>query len=131
MLCTVDADGRPRLSMLSYFEVVARDRHNLRLAVYNDSHTCANLRERGKATLVVVDAGLVCYITGTVDALAPTMREAAYNARLNLRVEQVAFDEASPDFEPGALVASGITVGSRSAEALARAKRVFAELLEP
>jgi hypothetical protein len=131
MLCTVDADGRPRPSMLSYFEVAARDRHNLRLAVYNDSRTCANLRERGQATLVVIDAGLVCYVTGTVDALVPTMREASYNAKLNLRIDQVVFDEASPDLEPGADVTSGIIVRSRTAESLARATCVLAELLEP
>jgi len=130
VLCTVDADGRPRPSMLGYFEVAAPDLHNLRLAVYNDSHTCANLRERGKATLVVVDAGVVCYISGTVDTLVPAMREAPYNAKVNLHVEQVVFDEASPDLEPGAQVTSGITCSPRTADALARAHAVLAELLE-
>ena len=131
MLSTVDVDGRPRPSMLSYFEVAAYDQHNLRLALYNDSRTCANLRERGKATLVVVDAGLVCYISGTVDALVPSMREAPYNARVNVRIDHVVFDEASPDLEPGAQVLSGITCSPRTAEALARAQAVLAELIEP
>lgn len=131
VLCTVDADGRPRPSMLSYFEVAAYDRRTLRLAVYNDSHTYANLRERGKATLIVVDAGVVCYITGTVDAFVPTMRDASYNARLDVRIEQVVLDEASPELEPGVEVISGITVHPRTAGALARARRVLSELLEP
>jgi len=130
LLCTVDADGWPHPAMLSYFEVAAPDRHNLRLAVYNDSRTCANMRERGKATLVVVDAGLVCYISGHVEELVPAMREAPHNAKLNLRIEQVLFDEPPPDFEPGIQVTSGITYSPRTAGALARAHAVLAELLE-
>mgnify|MGYP001317806351 CR=1 FL=1 len=130
VLCTTDVDGRSHPAMLSYFEVAAPDRHNLRLAVYNDSRTCANLRERGKATLIVVDSDLVCYISGTMDAFAPTMREAPYNAKVNIGIEQVVFDAASPDLEPGSDVTSGITYGPRTPEALARAHVVLAELLE-
>jgi flavin reductase (DIM6/NTAB) family NADH-FMN oxidoreductase RutF len=130
VLCTTDADGQPHPAMLSYFEVAAPDRHNLRLAVYNDSRTFTNLRERGKATLIVVDVDLVCYIRGTVDAVAPSMRGSPYNAKLNLRIEQVEFDAASLELEPGANVTSGITYGPRTAEALARAHAVLEELLD-
>ena len=130
VVCTVDAAGWPHPAMLSYFEVAAADRHNLRLAVYNDSRTCANMRERGKATLVIVDAGLVCYVSGAAEELVPAMREAPYNAVLNLRIEQVLFDEAPPDLEPGVQVTSGITYSPRTAGALARAHAVLAELLE-
>ncbi len=117
--------------MLSYFEVTAPDRHTLRLAVYRDSRTCANLRERGTATLVFVDVGLVCYISGTVAAFVPTMREAPHNAKVTLRVGEVVFDEASPDLEPDVHVMSGITCRSRTGEALTRAYAVLAELLAP
>ena len=130
LICTVDSSGWPHPAMLSYFEVAALDRHNLRLAVYTDSRTCANMRERGKATLIVVDAGLVCYISGGAKELAPAMREAEYNAKLNLRIEQVVFDEPPPDLEPGVRVTSGITYSPRTSEALARAQAVLAELLE-
>ena len=130
LLCTVDADGWPHPAMLSYFEVAAPDRHNLRLAVYNTSRTCANMHERGKATLVIVDAGLVCYVSGFVTEIVPAMREAPYNAKLNLRIEQVLFDEASADLEPGVHVTSGMTCSPRTARALARAQAVLAELLE-
>src|SRR5688572_1439861 len=75
LICTVDSNGWPHPAMLSYFEVAAIDRHNLRLAVYTNSRTCANMRERGKATLIIVDTGLVCYLRGTVAELAPAMRE--------------------------------------------------------
>jgi hypothetical protein len=130
VLCTTDADGQPHPAMLSYFEVAAPDRHNVRLAVYNDSRTYANLRDRRRATLIVVDVDLVCYIRGTVDAVEPAMREAPYNAKVNLHIERVEFDAASAELEPGADVTSGITYGSRTAQALARAHAVLEELLE-
>jgi pyridoxamine 5'-phosphate oxidase-like protein len=130
LLCTVNADGGPHPAMLSYFEVAAPDRHNLRLAVYHNSRTCANMRERGKATLVIVDAGLVCYVSGAAEELVPAMREAPYNAKLSLHIEQVLFDEPPPDLEPGIQVTSGITYSPRTAGSLARAHAVLAELLE-
>ena len=130
VLCTVDADGWPHPAMLSHFEVAAADRWILRLAVYNNSRTCANMRERGKATLVITDAGLVCYVSGTVEELVPAMREAPYNAKLKLSIAQVVFDEPPPDLEPGISVTSGITFSPRTAAALARAHAILGELLE-
>ena len=130
LICTVDSNGWPHPAMLSYFEVAAIDRHNLRLAVYTNSRTCANMRERGKATLIIVDTGLVCYLRGTVAELVPAMRKAPYNAKLNLRIEQVVFDEPPPDLEPGVRVTSGITYSARTPATLARAQAILAELLE-
>jgi hypothetical protein len=130
VLCTVDPDGWPHPAMLSYFEVAARDAYNVRLAVYNGSRTCANMRERGKATLILVDEGLVCYVRGAVTEVAPAMQSAPYNAAMNVRVEQVVFDEPPPDLEPGAFVTTGIRYMARTPDALARARAVLAELLE-
>ena len=130
VVCTVNADGWPHPAMLSYFEVAAVDPRTLHLAVYTDSRTCANMRERGKATLIVVDEGLVCYIRGPVAELAAAMQTAPYNAALRLRVEEVLFDEPPPDLEPGVAVTSGITYGVRQAQALARARAVLTELRE-
>ena len=129
IVCTVDAEGWPHPAMLSYFEVAAVDRQNVRLAVYNNSRTCANMRERGKATLIVVDENLVCYIRGVVEQLMPEMVSAPFNAMLNLRVDEVTFDEPPPDVEPGAFVTSGITYRPRSGAPLAQARAVLAELV--
>ena len=128
VVCTVDAEGWPHPAMLSYFEVAAVDRQNLRLAVYNDSRTCANMRERGKATLIIVDHNLVCYVRGIVREVAPAMAAAPFNAMLNLHVDEVTFDEPPPDLEPGALVTSGITYRSRSGSPLAQARAVLTAL---
>jgi len=128
VVCTVDADGWPHPAMLSYFELAAIDARNIQLAVYNDSRTCDNMRTRGAATLIVVDEGLTCYVRGRVTEVAPAMSSAPFNARLNLRVDQVVFDEPPPDLEPGAFVTSGITYRPRSGDALERARAVLAEL---
>lgn len=128
VVCTVDAEGWPHPAMLSYFEVAAVDRQNVRLAIYNDSRTCANMRERGKATLIVVDKNLVCYIRGVVAQVVPAMAGASFNAMLNLRVGAVTFDEPPPDLEPGAFVTSGIMYRPRSGAPLAQARAVLAEL---
>jgi hypothetical protein len=128
VVCTVDPDGWPHPAMLSYFEVAAVDSDNLQLAVYNNSRTCANMRAQGTATLIVVDEGLVCSVRGRVVQVAPSMSVAPYNAVLNLRVDQVVFDEPPPDLEPGSFVTSGITYRARTGAALDRARAVLAEL---
>jgi hypothetical protein len=128
VLCTVDEQGWPHPAMLSYYEVAATDRHTLQLAIYNDSRTCANMRARRQATLVIADEGLVCYVRGRVTEVAPAMRVAPYNALLNLQVDQVVFDEPPPDLEPGAFVTSGITYRPRTGSARDRARAVLAEL---
>jgi hypothetical protein len=128
VVCTVDAEGWPHPAMLSYFEVAAEDRQNVRLAIYNDSRTCANMRERGRATLIIVDQNLVCYIRGAVSEVVPAMAAAPFNAMLNLRVDEVTFDEPPPDLEPGAFVTSGITYRPRSGAPLAQARAVLGEL---
>ena len=130
VICTTDGHGWPHPAMLSYFEVAVHDRRTLRLAVYTNSRTCANLRERGKATLIIVSAGLVCYVRGVVTELASAMRDAPYNAKLEMVVEQVVFDEPPPDLEPGVRVTSGIIYSQRTPEGLARARAILAELLE-
>ena len=130
VLCTTDAAGWPHPAMISYFELASVDRRSLHLAIYNDSRTCANLRERGKATFIVIDADLVCYISGTVETVLPAMREAPHNAKVRLHVHQVVFDTASPERESGAEVVSGITCTPRTEEGLARARAVLDELLE-
>jgi len=130
VICTVDAEGWPHPAVLSYFEVVAVNQHTLHIAVYTSSRTCANLRERGKATVIIAGAGLVCYVRGVVAELTPAMREAPYNAKMALRIEQVIFDEAPQDLEPGVGVTSGITYSPRTPQALARARAILSELRE-
>ena len=79
-------------------------------------------------SLVIVDKNLTCYVRGRVQEIAREMAAAPYNAMLNLRVDEVTFDEPPPDLEPGAFVTSGITYRPRTGQPLAQAQAVLAEL---
>jgi hypothetical protein len=117
--------------MLSYFEIVAKDRCNIRLATYKDSSTTSNMRRNSKATLSIIDERVAYYIKGSVNELRREMKCTPFNAKLNLRVEQVLEDEADEKYEAGAYVAGGVTYRNpnRAAEMM-KAKEVLAELLE-
>lgn len=108
-ICTVDCQGWPHPALLSYFEVVALDRRNIRLATYTDSTTTNNMRRNGKLTIVILDERVAYYVKGNVAELQPQMRCAPHNAKLNLRVEQVLTDQADEQFEPGAYLSGGVT----------------------
>jgi len=128
---TVDDHGWPHPAILSYFEVAAVDRANLRLAPYAGSTTTRNMLRTGRATLSIIDARMVCYIKGTVTQLASQMLSAPGNAKLNLRIEQVFTDTPDPRFEPEAYIAGGITyVNPKRHVALATGRRIVAELLQ-
>ena len=130
LITTVDERGRPHPAMLSYFEVVAADRKNIRMGTYKESSTTENMRCNGKATLSVIDERIAYYIKGSVLEQKRGMASAAHSSKLNLKVEAVLADEANEEFEPGAYVASGITYHSDNRnEQLLKAKEVIRELL--
>ena len=131
LICTVDANGWAHPAMLSYFEVIARDRRNIRLATYKHSTTTNNMRRNGKLTILIMDERGAYYIKGHVEELRDAMDCSPQNSKLNLQVEQVLADEADPHLEAGAYVASGVTYKNPNlaAEQL-RAKEVLRELLE-
>ena len=109
VICTVDVHGWPHPALLSYFEVAAPDRHNLRLAVYTNSRTCANMRERGKATLIIATP-LLCYVAAPSPAVAE-YAGSSLNAKLNWNLAWLSTTTAGPD--PVVRVTSGITYAIR------------------
>ena len=76
VLSTIDESGWPHQAMLSYFEVVAKGRHNLRLATYKDSGTTNNMRRNGKATVSVIDERVAYYVKGNIEELAGEIGDA-------------------------------------------------------
>lgn len=131
LIATVDDNGWPHPALLSYFEVIAKDRRNVRVASYGKSKTAGNMRQNGKLTLVIVDTRAAYYVKGAVEELAGAMRSAPYNAKLNVCVSEVLADEANEELEPGAYVSSGITyVNPQRRTELEKARLVLAELLE-
>jgi len=130
LIATVDDRGGPHPAMLSYLEVVASDRRNIRLATYKDSSTTENMRRNGKATISIIDERVAYYIKGIVAELKREMSCARHNSKLNLHVEEVLADEANEEFEPGAYVSSGVTYRNPNrAEQILKAREVIKELL--
>jgi hypothetical protein len=109
VICSVDSAGWAHPAMLSYFEVVAIGRANIRLAIYKNSSTAANIRRNGKLTILIVDRRMAYYVKGSAAELAHEMASAPHNSIFSLRVEQVLADSANEEFEPGVYIAGGIT----------------------
>jgi len=109
LICTVDANGWPHPAIFSYFEIVAKDEGNVRLAVYKDSSSSNNMRRNGKLSLMILDERIAYYIKGSVRELAREMSCSSHNSKLNLRVEHVLADAANEEFEPGVYLTSGVT----------------------
>lgn len=131
LICTLDSEGWPHPAMLSYFEVIALDRRNIRLATYGDSGTTKNMRQNGKLTISVIDKRLAYYIKGQVRELRPAMNCYPQVAKLNMQVTQVLADHANEEFEADAYVTGGVTyLNPASAEEQKRAREVLRELLE-
>ena len=126
-ICTVDAHGWPHPAILSYFEVVAKDPRNIRLAIYKSSTTTNNMRRNGKLTILILDERIAYYVKGTAEELAGEMGCSPHNSKVNLRVEEVLADEANEEFEAGVYLASGVTY-KRPAE-LPGAREILKELL--
>ena len=126
LIHTVDENGWAHPAVLSYFEVAAKDRFNIRIATYKTSRTTENLRRTGKVTLSLFDERVAYYIKGTTSEIAREMRAAPHNSKLNVAVEEVLVDQADPVLEPGAYIASGIRVVNPNPPAAA----ILKELLE-
>jgi general stress protein 26 len=130
LISTMDENGWPHPAMLSYFEVVAKDRRNLRFATYHNSGTAKNMRRNGKATMSIIDERVAYYLKGDVEELAGKMSCTPHNAKLNLHVRQVLADTANEELEPGAYVASGVTYRNpRRMEQVRTASEIIKELM--
>ena len=107
LLITRDEAGWPYVGMLSYLEVIAVDRENLRIAPWNNSTTSANLRRDGKVTLILVDQELACYIQTSARELSRDLEGFPGMAKINLRIESILEDKAL-DYEGAARITTGI-----------------------
>lgn len=129
-LCTIDEGGFPHVALLGAWEVVAWDASTLRLAVGARSETAANLRRTGLATLVVVDAHGAHYVKLRVREVTAAMRDAAWSARFEARVEVVLADAADPAREGTSRIVRGIEAATDPSREPARVA-VLTELREP
>ena len=107
LLITQDKGGWPYAAMLSYLEVIAADRSNLRIAPWSNSTTTANLLRNPKATLIVVDEEMAYYIQTTAEQMGRELEGFPGMAKINLRIESILEDKAL-DYEGAARVTTGI-----------------------
>ena len=131
LLITLDEGGWPYGAMLSYLEVIARDRRTLRLAPWTNSTTTGNLRRNGKAALLVIEAGLAYYVQGTAAELEREMAGFPGMAKIEIRIESILQDNAL-DYEGAARITSGIRFENPDLDAarIEHGRRVLAALAE-
>jgi len=98
LIVTVDEDGAPRPCMLSVGEILVMDEHTIRLAVWPNSTTAANLRRGSGVLLSYVAPNTVLYVRGH------TLR--TWQARV--LAAEIGVDQVTTDEHPGFTVTDGI-----------------------
>jgi len=128
LVVTVDEAGWAHPAVLSYYEVVAKDRHWIDLALGKTSTTARNLRRTGKITLVVTDKGMNFYLKGNGRELRESMEEASF-----MSLFRVELDKLLEDQEAGAVILSGVTFSqTQKRETREITEKIFQEVrMEP
>ncbi|MFQ5903981.1 MAG: pyridoxamine 5'-phosphate oxidase family protein [Candidatus Binatia bacterium] len=104
VLVTVDDQGWAHPAMLSYYEVVAKDRSRIDLAIGKTSTTARNLRRTGKITLLITDSGMNYYLKGSTREIRESMEGVPFMSLFRTEIEQLLEDQ-----EPDAVITSGVT----------------------
>ena len=104
VIVTVDEQGWSHPAMLSYYEVVAKDRSRIDLAIGKSSTTAKNLRRTGKITLLITDSGVNCYIKGNAREIRESMEAVSFMSLFRVQMGQLLEDQ-----EPDAMITSGVT----------------------
>ncbi len=104
VLVTVDGQGWAHPAMLSYYEIVAKDRSKINLAIGKISTTAENLRRTGKITLLITDRGMNYYLKGKAREIKESMVGVPFMSLFRVDIEQLLEDQ-----EPDAAITSGVT----------------------
>ncbi len=121
VVVSVDDGGWAHPAMLSYYEVIAKNRSRIDLAIGKSSTTAKNLRRAGKITLLVTDRGINYYLKGIAREIRESMEGAPFMSLFRVEVEQLLEDQ-----EPDAAITSGVTFSrSRKKEVSAIVKKIF------
>lgn len=124
ILVSVDEAGWAHPAMLSYYEVVARDRSRIDLAIGKGSTTARNLRRTGKITLLITDRGMNYYLKGGVREIRESMEGVSFMSLFRVELERLLEDQ-----EPDTAITSGVTFSRpQKKEASELAEKIFAEL---
>jgi len=118
-IITVNRGGWPDAAMLSYADVVAKDKKTLRLATWGDGECARNLKENRKITLLMIDRDLAYYIKGSAAEVSQKEELTDINQEGGdspLAFFEVKVEEVREDKVPTARVLSGVTFEGSEAE---------------
>ena len=104
VVVTVDEQGWAHPAMLSYYEVVAKGRSRIDLAIGKTSTTAKNLRRTGKISILLTDHGMNYYVKGQAQEIRESIEGVSFMSLFSVKVEQLLEDQ-----EPDALITSGVT----------------------
>src|SRR5213593_2051624 len=104
VIVTVDEEGWAHPAMLSYYEVVAKERSRIDLAIGKTSTTAKNLRRTGKITLLITDSGINYYLKGHAREIKESMAGVSFMSLFRVEIEQLLEDQ-----EPDAAIMTGVT----------------------
>src|SRR3990167_5814127 len=93
VIVTVDEKEWPHPAMLSYYEVVAKERSRIDLAIGKTSTTAKNLRRSGKITLLITDSGINYYLKGNAREVKESMEGVPFISLFRVEVEQLLEDQ--------------------------------------
>ncbi len=104
VIVTVDENGWAHPAMLSYYEVIAKDRSRIDFAIGKTSTTSRNLKRSGKITLLITDSGMNYYLKGNAREVKESMDGIPFMALYRMTLERLLEDQ-----EPDAVITSGVT----------------------
>jgi len=111
-IITVSASGWPNAGMLSYADIVAKDRKVLHLATWGDGECSADLRHNGKIVILVIDRDMAYYVKGSAHELNQGIQLTDINHEGDespLAFFKVIVEQVYEDRVPTARVLSGVT----------------------
>lgn len=104
VIVTVDEQGFAHPAMLSYHEVVAKDRKTIDFAIGKSSTSAKNLKRSGAITILITDSGVNFYVKGRAREMRESLAGVPFMSVFRVAVEQLLEDQ-----EPDAQITSGIT----------------------
>jgi hypothetical protein len=104
VVVTMDDQAWPHPAMLSYYEVVAKSRSRIDLAIGKTSTTAKNLRRTGKISILLTDHGMNFYVKGQAEEVTESIDGVPFMSLFSVKVDQLLEDQ-----EPDALITSGVT----------------------
>jgi hypothetical protein len=102
VMATVDENGWAHPAMASYYELVARGRGLINLAIGRNSTTERNLERTGAITLVVTDRHVNFYLKGVARKIREQIDETPFS------LFQVKLETVLEDQDPAATIVQGI-----------------------